>query len=244
MWSTEQIRLSVFFREPYLPGDKDWTLLTGQPESETRTNTPGGKTLSGGFGGGTLSVASQGKRVDLLLAPVASAAETPQAKLPCIGEWEVVRRTFIGATNKWLTTLEAPLVRMAFGGVLLWETSDNEKSYERLKELVQSVAIEPGRMQELLYRVNWPQTSSVDSALKLNRITNWNAMRYSIGFFQVGGGGQFETTPTREAFAVRFEFDHNTDQTRSDPIAKEKIQPIFEELVQMACDNATRGERP
>jgi len=245
MWATEQLRFSLFLRDPLSISDRDWRALTGEPESQARINVPGGKALNGPFGGGLLVLGSIATRVDVTVSvrPEQLAAPDAEPKLPVIGPWDAVRETFVAAFRKWLVGIEVPVLRVAFGGVLLWQTEDNRQTYDRMRELLASVTVEPNAMQDLIYRVNWPRQSIAAPDIKLNRITTWNAMRYGINLLQASSS-QLVATPTSEVFAVRLEFDNNTDASRTEPIASDLIQPILEELVQMALENATQGEKP
>jgi hypothetical protein len=247
MWTAEQLRLSIFLGSPLPIGDNDWRALTGQPESQARINVPGGRSLTGTFAGGVLALGSVGNRADVILSPSADATAAEPGvspRLPTIGEWDRVRDLFVPAVSSWMSGLDVAIVRVAFGGVLLLETESNQESYEKLKFFLKSVSVDAERMRELIYRINWPQRSKESDDININRITIWNALRLGSGVLQLTGGQVQASRIASESYAVRLEFDHSTDAERPNAIGKEKIQPIFAELVSLASENAAQGERP
>jgi hypothetical protein len=96
-------------------------------------------------------------------------------------------------------------------------------------------------MKELLFRCNWPFESKAVGGLMINRITTWSAIRVTQSRLQITGES-FNVSPGPELDAVRLEIDHNTDQAISAPFDKARLVPIFEELVELAQQNAERGE--
>ena len=109
--------------------------------------------------------------------------------------------------------------------------------------MVQSVKVDPVRMRELVYRVNWPKESSVVKGLELNRLTTWSSMNYVRGLVQMADPGM-TVAPADTISAVRLELDMSTFQGRKEPFEAGSMIPILEELVLMARENAKAGERP
>src|SRR5262245_34225157 len=66
-WGVEQARLSLFLSEPYRISDKDWTVVTGQEEADTRQAVPGGKRLSGTVPTGVMHMSAAASRFDVIL---------------------------------------------------------------------------------------------------------------------------------------------------------------------------------
>ena len=64
-------------------------------------------------------------------------------------------------------------------------------------------------MRDLIYRVNWPQLSSIIPDLELNRITTWTAVAIRQGVLQiVEQRSSLISSPP--IYGVRLEIDHNT----------------------------------
>jgi hypothetical protein len=243
-WIAESLRLSLYSSEVIGLSEKDWSVLTGQDEAETRQTVPGGgKRYSGRFGPGQLMLAGFGTRADVILSglPADQASETME--FSAVGAWDESRDFFVKATEAWLAQLSFPVVRLAFAPILLSETKDVVDSYEVLKGLLQSVQVVPGKMRELIYRINWPQDSKSVPGLTLNRITSWSGIQANVMFLQVGGTEAATMQGPPESFAVRLEMDHNTDQGHKQPFEKQQLLPIYNELVALARENAELGER-
>jgi hypothetical protein len=239
-WVTEQLRLSVFSDHPVTATEREWQRITGQEEAENRTAIAGGKMFSGSFQGGTLSLAYSGSRVDVILN--ATLRETTDApELPSVGPWSDASVSFRDDNvKKWLEQTTVPIVRLAFGAILLHQVDSRESAYKKLDELLISVTADP-KMRELLFRCNWPVESKAVHGLMINRITAWAAVRAAQSRLQVTGES-FNVSPGPELDAVRLEIDHNTDQANSKPFDKGQLVPIFQELMQLAQQNAEKGE--
>jgi hypothetical protein len=238
-WTTEQLRLSAFSDHPVTATERDWQTITGQEEAENRTAIAGGKMFSGSFQGGTLSLAYSGLRIDVILN--ATLRETTDApELPSVGLWKDASISFRDTVKKWLEHTTVPIVRLALGAILVHQVDSRESAYKALDELLFSVAADP-KMRELLFRCNWPVESKVVPGLMINRITAWAAVRAAASRLQVTGES-FNVSPGPELNAARLEIDHNTDQANSKPFDKAQLVAIFEELLQLAQQNAERGE--
>jgi hypothetical protein len=242
-WKTELLRLSVFSNRPVQVSDADWTAITGQTESETRQSQPGGgRAYLGAHRGARLTVASSGQRVDIMqtVNPVVPAGDA--GPTVTFGDWAQVREPFVHDTEQWLSSVEFPVVRLAFSCVLLAAAEDRLTAYQLLKRLLRSVDIDPMQMRELLFRVNWRVKSVVVPDLALNRITNWSSIFLQNILLQVGGGPASLSSSEIKRDFVRLEVDHNTDETRTEPFDRAQLAPIYGELVALAIENAAKGE--
>jgi hypothetical protein len=131
-WVTEQLRLSAFSNAPIPTTERDWQKITGQEEAENRTAIAGGKMFSGSFQGGTLSLAYSGLRADIILnATLKETAEEPQ--LPSFGRWSDTSVFFRDTVSKWLEQAAVPMVRLAFGAILLHQVDSRESAYKTEK---------------------------------------------------------------------------------------------------------------
>ena len=242
-WGVESMRLTLFSSDSITVSDTDWTALTGQADATTRQLIAGGRRYVGSYLGGQFIVAATAQRVDVSLAWQAPEQAPQTVVLPVAGSWEQKRDDFVAATTSWLTSAKFPVLRIAFAAVLLLETTNVHESYRVLKELVKSVSINPERMRELFFRVNWPQQSKSLGGISLNRITNWSAIQVASVIVQMVGQAVSTSSGLPEKFAVRLEVDHNTSQENKTPIEPALLAPIYRELVDLASENAERGEQ-
>jgi hypothetical protein len=243
-WGVESLRLTIFSPDTIPLSEDDWFVVTGEREAETRQNIPGGKRYMGKFSGGQLIVGAAGPRLDIYLSPQAPTEPTGSPSFPIIDEWDRVREAFVTSTRKWLAATKFPVTRLAFAAVLLSETKDRMESYVALKGLLKSVNVDPDAMREISFRVNWPIQSEVIRGLRLNRITNWNALQINLLLLQLSGQSSTTSASPAERFAIRLEMDHNTDEENKMTFEAEKLVPIYNELIGKACENAASGERP
>lgn len=238
-WGVNLLRLSVFCSGNTTASDAEWKLLTGQDEADSRATIPGGRRFSGKSAGGLLTLAHAGQRLDLVLQ--AGETGTDEPNLPVIGPWTDLRGTFSQMAAQLFGSVKVPVVRIAFGSVLLAKKDTLESSYQQLKTLLKSVDVDPKRMRDLHYRVNWQCDSKV-IPLKLNRLTTWAAMRFSATLLQVTGDKVTISGAEQEQFAVRLECDHNTDAANQEPFESGKIGTIYQELTELVAENAEKGE--
>jgi hypothetical protein len=241
-WGVQVARLTLFLRDPHSVSDKDWLTVTGQEEAELRRAIPGGKRLSGRVPNGALQVSAAGQRFDVVLSAV-ELEEDEQLAIPSVGALDETLKTFSETTCKWIDENRPNVVRAAFGTVLTCRTETRDAAYEHLKGLLKSLAVQPEKMRDLLYRVNWRRMSNVQEGLIINRLTTWSALRIIRKLIQIGDeiamgrGGD-------EVHAVRLEIDHNTDDANRTPFDPQNVIPIYLELIELARENATEGEVP
>jgi hypothetical protein len=239
-WGVNLVRLSIFCTENATASDATWKMLTGQGEAENRVAAPGGRTFSGTVGDGLLALTHSGPRLDLVYQ--AKGTDTPDPEIPLLGPWPAVRDTFGKMSTALLSSITQPIVRLAVGGVLLAKAETVEQSYERLRDLLKSVKIDPKKTRDLHYRVNWALDDEVEG-LKINRITTWASMRFNTTFMQITGDKvAVAGTPAKGLFAVRLEVDHNTDALNQEPLGHNKLMPIYQHLVALIDENAEKGE--
>lgn len=238
-WDVNLLRLSVFCTGNPTASDEVWKLLTGQPEAESRSTVPGGRRFSGKFAGGLLTLANAGPRLDLVLQAV--DGESGDLRLPVIGPWADLRAQFTQMSLQLLSFANVPIMRVAFGSVLFAKKDTLEDCYRQLKAMLKSVDVDPTRMRDLHFRVNWQRDSKV-IPIKLNRLTTWASMRFSATLLQITGNKVAVAGAGNDQFAIRLECDHNTDAANREPFEQSKIGPIFQELVDLATENADKGE--
>ena len=131
-----------------------------------------------------------------------------------------------------------------FPAVLLSETASVPEAYHALKDMLKSVTIDVDEMREVIFRVNWPEDSTVVRGLRVNRITTWSTIQYGSALVQITGQSISAASRSPEKFAVRLEIDHNTDHENKEPFDREMLIPIYNELIIKAAENAASGERP
>jgi hypothetical protein len=239
-WQAELVRVSLFSSVSIKISDDDWKDITGQDEAATRTQIPGGHALFGPALDGRLSIVRSGSRVDCILSA------PPSDRYLKIGPWPETIDNFRKATVPWIGALKFPITRIAIGSVLLCEAENRDRAYKLLGTLLKSVPVTP-KMEDLLFRVNWPcQSASVDG-LVINRLTTWAVVKTTISTVtlttareapeaQVDIGGAIDL--------VRLELDHSTPAEWVQPFDPAKVVRLYDELIALAFENAEKGEVP
>jgi len=239
-WDVQAVRLTIFALESVSLSDKDWQAFTGQDEAETRQAIPGGRRFSGRMTNGVFSISAAGSRADIVLE--APDPQGPEIRLPVIGPLDEIFNPFVENTSKWLLETQSSVVRIAFGSVLLFKTANRVEAYDHLRDLLASVNVDPERMFDLLYRVNWRRASTVEEGLKINRLASWGALRFIRKMVEFTR--EEVVASPEEIYAVTLEMDHNTDDAHRTPFDRNRLLPIYSELVDLARENAAKGEVP
>ncbi len=241
-WGGEVARLSLFLSEPHAISDKDWAIITGQEEAETRQAVPGGKRLSGSVPNGVMHMSATASRFDVIIT-AADIVEGEEVQLPSVGPYDETFTSFFESTCKWIVEVNPSATRIAFGAVLTCKAQNREEAYGHLRDLLKSLKVDPKNMRDLQYLVNWPGESKVEQGLVMNRLTTWSALRIVRKFLQISETA-VEGGDTRHVDAVRLEMDHNTDEAKKTAFDQGKLIPIYSELVELARQNAAEGEVP
>jgi len=244
-WAVQQLRVSLFSSAPITLTEAHWKFITGQDEADNRAAIPGGKQYSGKFLDSAFTMAFAGPRCDILANTDDGIIDpTKEPTLPTFGDWSSQSTKFLEHLGPFVHDFAFPMIRIAFGAVLLSPAESKEDAYRTLARLVQSVKIDPVKMRELNYKVNWPKPSAVVRGLELNQITNWSALFFSRAMMQLTGAEMTFGPAGSELHAARLELDHNTNPAYKGPFEAAVRVPILEELVAMARDNTETGEHP
>ncbi|WP_281808262.1 hypothetical protein [Xanthobacter flavus] len=129
--------------------------------------------------------------------------------------------------------------RLAVGAGIFIPAESVEQAYEALSEITSSLNVDPKRMREVIYKVNWAVTSNKAPDGIINRITGFNIP--TIIAAQLSSSGEATQLPGREVF-VHIDIDINTSQGNAKEIEKSEALAIYNELVDLLCENAEKGE--
>lgn len=233
-WEMHLLRISVF--APTQPNNLRaiWDALTSEPpESEEKRAREGIARMSGGVAGALLILTSSPGRLDLHLEPAPGVAGTPQ--------W------LAGKADDLISLVEERLpafcqytplaTRLAVAGTVWRAVRDTREAYVELASLLRSVTVDPDRMSDLLFRVNWPL--SLADGTKVNRITAWAAV--SVRGLRVSLLGGAEAAIPDSSYA-QLEFDINTVPLPETSFTCARSSEVFAELIALGRENLTKGE--
>jgi hypothetical protein len=230
------LRITIFPSGALASADDLWHRLTGRdPDMDEYRRREGLSRQAGPHGEGELEVRLLPSRVDLVMTPLATDVAVPKVHL---GPFETEAEAFLALARPWLSDTGGEILRVAFGGLALHMARDRAEAYELLARYVPSLRVDAEHSKEVLYRVNRPKESKY--GVMLNRITTWTPVSLKIDVSSTGS----KTLRIAEQNFLRLEFDHNTPAERTEPLAQADIVPIFEELLELAKENAFQGECP
>ncbi len=194
----------------------------------------------------TLSV--QPGRADWLLSISQTQFEDMEIKLKNVGPLASVAADFAKVMNVWLKDCP-PIIRLAYGAVLLEPVSDRRAGYRRLSQYLHSVQIDDSS-SDFFYQINRPRTLQ-DSNESVNRLSRWSVqaaqpmrMAFSLGSGPVLNPPVLFTEPDSTAHACRVEVDLSTAASRQNDLVPSELPKIFDELVSLGSEIALRGDVP
>lgn len=240
-WTCETLRLSLFSSDSLLVTGDDWSALTSQTEAEREQRQAGRKTFSSELFGGLLSLSSIANRADIVLSPSTNVERLSEDNIPSIGPWPACLDLFREATEAYLPKFGVPIYRVAFGAILLSVHRERLDAYKVLTSQVKSLSHPPEALHDVLFRINWPQNSTADNSLMLNRLTTWRVQQAQLQVV-VPDGNSPPSYVHPLAHVMRLELDHNTDASRTEPFDADLAIPIYRELTNLALQNAEQGE--
>jgi hypothetical protein len=245
---TESLRLTAFLppnervREPTW-----WSDLTGaQPEN--RVSRPGTGELQdvGPFENRVLVLSHQPGRVDWVLTLPAPTPDDDPTEARSIGFFPEILNVFLPLMSRWLEK-SPPVVRIAFGAVLLEPVPDKPSGYRRLSEFLQTVRIDPEGSEDFLYQINRPRTSAlrIDN-LVINRLSKWSVSLYQrlglgFGLPSLQAIQSFSSAPL---YACRIELDISTPAVSTGELTHGRLVELYRELVDLAVEITVSGDVP
>jgi hypothetical protein len=157
------------------------------------------------------------------------------------GELKIELAKFERRILAWLPMWEVPTTRVSLIVQALAPASSSEAAYEILRENLSSVRVRPGEMRDLSFRVNWRTKTKTIAEGYYNRLTTWTALKVRASASSAPGGPEV-ALPERDFAQV--EMDINTPAERAEPLARDKVNTIYEEFFQLAAKIADVGESP
>jgi hypothetical protein len=177
--------------------------------------------------------------VDIVLSPVLGA-DALLGSSQTLGAFSAEVNDFTSVIKKWLPGCGLSVLRLALVAQAFAPADSPTSAYEILKDNLTSVALQPGKMRDLWFRVNWPISSDLTDEKYLNRLTTWASVTVST---RGGSPGGPITTMIERYYAYR-EIDVNSPAEHSEELHADQMVPIFEEISRVLLATAESGERP
>src|SRR5207244_2184565 len=153
-------------------------LVGGPPETQEDRPREGTRTQTGNVGENQLQVVVSPIRLDIILSPAPLGAQN------MLGSFEIAMGDFRPELTKfekmmlaWLPSWEVPTTRVALIGRAICLTDSAEDAYKVLQANLKSVRVRPGKMSDLIFRVNWKAKTKTIPERHFNRLSTWSAAR-------------------------------------------------------------------
>lgn len=246
IWQVEGVRFTAFPLETYKISEyKWWESLCGEPP-ESRVINPRNGTIheEGKFENGIFTVDVLPFRLDYKYSVPNRPPEGD--RLSMLGNFDNVIERFKIYVNKLINLDKIPdIQRLAFGALLFQQVASKKVGYEILSKYL-TFKIEADKVSDLLFQINRPRYSLLETTLLLNRLTKWSVGAIDLVALELSRSGKntivksFSTTNL--IYAVRLELDMNTSPEYQGPFKKKEILPIFEELIDLGKEISREGD--
>lgn len=233
-WSADHIRLSLF-------GSEGWSasietvfseIFGGVPESITNKPSINESSALGVWNDLKLEVKRTFNRIDFII----QQPSLDGVPLPLIKDVQTVIPIFTSLISKWAALQGQEVVRIALGCNAYLLSSNIKDSYLKLRDLVKVISVDVERFKEFRFQVNLPISSTASNDIIINRLSNWAAIILRSGLIMPAGTQTFN-----EDYYVSCTLDVNTDGERTEPITRELIEKISNELSSNCVDILIKG---
>lgn len=240
-WIAAQVRVTAFpSKAQATPPAGWWEAAVGQgPAIRAEDRRTAASEETGPFDGREdvgLVLRLEPFRFDWLVLPrVDDPSTTPSP--PDVGRFAERLPALLNVVRSWLEKVEVPpLSRLAFGAVLHHPVEDLEAGYRELSSFIgRTVNLDPARMREAAFQVNWPGVSRAVSGMPINRLTKWSVASLIRSTTS-------RTAEPQTTFFTRLELDVNTDKNRDMAATPSTARDVLGELTAAACEIAANGE--
>lgn len=235
-WDANNLRFTFFPTQPVQVTPDWWISIAGEPpDAENVLPKEQVVSVSGAHKGVLLTISSSPGRVDFVVQP--PAPQPGRLGSPVAGDAAELLEA-LGEVVSALAERVPASNRLALGGVLLRPGSSREETYGLLKETLKSVAVNPEKMSDLIYRVNWP--IEVEGR-GYNRLGTWSSILAKTFAFAPDG-----TTHVgfAEAHYLNFEFDINTMPRPGAEIRSNDTVHVYQAMAELVRQNMEQGEVP
>lgn len=241
-WQAESFRLTAFLSPSAQGVEQDWWKVLTNDDPERRTSEPkkGLQQEEGTFKDekieGTLVLTIRPTRIDWQLLPL---LETSNTGFPTLGSFADSLDSFLSLMLRWIE-MAPPIQRLAFGAVLNRSTDSSKEAYKLISSYLPFSLDEDS--SDFIYQINRPRKSASTevSDLLINRLSKW-IVTLLEGFILAPNKPE-SYIKTLTQFAVRLELDINTTPEFSVELSSEQLSQVFQELVELGKEIATKGD--
>ena len=162
--------------------------------------------------------------------------------IPELGAMTDALSVFREAMDRWLAKEQAlPMLRLAFGAVLVMPVSNREEGYRQLSDYL-PFGLDPDGSSDFSYRINRPRESAVlGSELRINRLSTWTVGVWTSAAISLAPSG-LPPKPVDQRYACRLQLDINTSPVFPGELPQDRVPALFEELIELGTEIAANGD--
>ena len=243
-WQAENLRLTTFHRASSINlQSPDWWQRVTSSEPDQQISRPRDALVqqSGRFAGHQLMANARPDRVDWILHSVPDPTSSSLSTEPILGPMSQAFGSFQTVYDAWLKKSE-PIIRLAFGAVLLQNVANLRMAYEKLDILLPAVDLKDVYTPDFLYQINRPEESTVVNGLRINKISKWSVAQSGSIAIALGSGGPIDVSMSPVGIACRLELDINTAAESTREFDTSEAHQLFDELLSFVDAIASKGD--
>lgn len=240
-WQVESLRITVFPEDNARTSpSRLWDQFVGEKPDNVQIEQSKFDARQKILGNRITVLVKQPAQIDWQFPIVPQDNESKQS-MPNWGSLHVEVDSLLQFSRKWLTCVEImPVIRLAFGAVLLIPANDEVTAYERLQQLFPG--IDPRSVSDFSYQINRRRGSRTVEGLTINRLSRWNIATLERLVSPLDPFAETDDNLPTRLNAVRAELDINTGPHTGHTLPSESLVTVFDELVEMALEIAREGD--
>jgi hypothetical protein len=247
VWRPTQLQLLLFPTSPPSMMHHEWWQGVMQDTPDETLKKRHEFTQMGTLGDNSVNLTADLVKLVWTISPRINAEEAPTT-IPTLGTFAEAVESFVKLFRDWITNGSPPIKRLGFATSLILPATDHAEAYRFLGEWLDPVVQVDPSSSDFLYRVNRKRLSTSGIAdLTINRISIWSAAKFSIAAHVIQPGS-IETPQTIQLmptqYSVMLSLDINSDGERENELPRSELRQLLEELVRLADEIGTYGDRP
>ena len=134
---------------------------------------------------------------------------------------------------------------MAFGVVLLSPMDSRVLGYRQLAAYLPAVNIDPDHSTDFFYQINRARDSATGiTNLRINRLSKWSVAQISTAGLVLEPTRILYHDVPQGYLACRLELDINTAAERREPLPRETVSNVWQELLNLGREIVIDGDQP
>lgn len=234
-WLAESLRFTAFFSDDLVDdyATRDWYrgLDLEEPDEEIHIRKEYQKKFSFKKDQSLLQLVVTPERLDVFLS---SDPEILITERHLLGDVEVALDSFCKKILPWIQELDVGINRIALGAVCLAFQESRDSAYRFLNDMLPKIDLSPDEGMEFSFGINRPRNSIVLKKQKINRHTQWSALR--LRSLNITKGSK------RDIDAARLVLDINTSKDNEISISPSDRAGLLDELRILLIEITKEGD--